>query len=55
MMLAAFGTAFFVWNLDKLNIVCRPDNHFITGHAVWHVLTAVSIYFFAKNQAQLLK
>ena len=54
-MLAAFGTAFFVWNLDKLNIVCRPDNHFITGHAVWHVLTAISIYFFAKNQAQLLK
>jgi hypothetical protein len=53
-MLACFATAFFIWNLDKWNVLCRPDNHILTGHAVWHVLTAVTIYFFAEQQRQIL-
>jgi hypothetical protein len=52
-MVASFLTAFFIWNLDKWDLLCRPDNHFITGHAVWHALTAVAIYFFAEQQRQI--
>ena len=50
LMLAAFGAAFFIWNLDKWDVLCRPDNHLVTGHAVWHVLTAVTIWFFYRQQ-----
>jgi hypothetical protein len=53
-MIACFATAFFVWNLDRSRIVCSPTNHLVSGHAVWHVLTAVAIYFFARQQAPLL-
>lgn len=38
--------AFVVWVLDKEGLLCDPDNHLVTGHAVWHVLTAVAILFF---------
>jgi hypothetical protein len=50
-MIASFTLAFAIWNADKWDLLCRPDNHFITGHAVWHVLTAVAIYAFARQQA----
>jgi hypothetical protein len=53
-MLASFVTAFAIWNLDKWNVLCRPTNHFITGHALWHVLTAVALYCFARHQDQLI-
>jgi hypothetical protein len=42
----AFVAALFVWVLDKHGPLCDPDNHVVTGHAVWHVLTAVAILFF---------
>ena len=41
--LALFGTSFAIWLSDITGLLCRPDNHLITGHAVWHGLNAVSI------------
>ncbi|MEM1029673.1 MAG: ceramidase domain-containing protein [Myxococcota bacterium] len=41
--LAIFGTSFAIWITDITGLLCDPDNHFITGHAVWHVLNAISI------------
>jgi hypothetical protein len=48
----AFALAFLIWNLDKWGVVCDPDNHLVTGHAVWHVLTAVALLFFYSYQEQ---
>ncbi len=52
-MIASFALAFFIWNLDKWNVACWPNNHLVTGHAIWHVLCAFSVYFFSRQQAQL--
>jgi hypothetical protein len=41
--MALFGVAFFFWILDMTRLVCLPDNHVLTGHAVWHLLNAWSI------------
>jgi hypothetical protein len=54
-MLGSFGAAFVMLNLDKWDVLCAPTNHLITGHAVWHVLTAVALYAFARQQAQLIE
>jgi hypothetical protein len=54
LVVACFLTAFLIWNLDKSGVLCDPDNHLVTGHAVWHVLTATSVYFFARHQARLM-
>lgn len=35
--------AFVVWTLDITRVACAPDNHLVTGHAVWHVLNAIAI------------
>lgn len=29
--------------LDVTRTLCDPENHFLQGHAVWHVLTALSL------------
>lgn len=36
--------------LDLTRSWCEPDNHFINGHAVWHLLSAAAIYVFYKAQ-----
>jgi len=41
--LALFGVAFAFWIADKTKLVCVPDNHVLGGHAVWHLLNALSI------------
>lgn len=40
------GIALVIWLLDKHGPLCDPDNHLVTGHAVWHVLTALSLLCF---------
>lgn len=44
-----FAVAFIFWLMDVKRIWCDPDNHFISGHAVWHLLAAVAIWFFFKS------
>ncbi len=46
-MWAAFSMlmlATIIWLLDRSNTVCNPDSIF-QGHALWHLLTAASIFF----------
>ena len=38
------AVAFSIWNLDQHGIVCAPTSLF-QGHAVWHLLGAVSLWF----------
>ena len=42
--------ALAVWVLDFAGTVCAPDNHVLTGHAVWHGMTALGILFYARYQ-----
>lgn len=44
--------AFLIWNLDRLKILCDPDNHSINGHATWHILTGISIWMMSKFYSQ---
>ena len=30
--------------LDVSRVFCDPDNHWIQGHAIWHVLSAASVF-----------
>ena len=41
--MAAKAVAFGIWNLDQSRILCAPDS-LLQGHAVWHVLGAVSLW-----------
>lgn len=43
--LSLFAAAFFVWNLDFHKIICDPHNHVFNGHAAWHLLNALVIYY----------
>jgi hypothetical protein len=47
--------AFAIWVTDTAKLVCAPDNHLVTGHAVWHVLNAFAIsrlfFFYAAGLA----
>lgn len=43
--LATFAAAFAAWILDVREIVCDPRNHFLQGHALWHVLNSLCYWF----------
>jgi hypothetical protein len=43
---ACFAVAYLIWNLDIHKIVCSPNTHWISGHAVWHVINAFALYFY---------
>ncbi len=47
----ALVVGYVIWNLDFRGPLCDPDNHLVTGHAVWHVLTAVAVACFDRFQA----
>lgn len=40
-----FVVSFGFWGADISGAWCNPDNHWINGHAIWHLLDAVAIYF----------
>lgn len=44
--------------LDASRIWCDPENHFVQGHAVWHVLSSMSLFaswaFYRQFAPQLL-
>jgi hypothetical protein len=47
-----FVVSYGLWWLDTLRIVCDPHNHIFTLHSVWHLLGAVSFYFWFRFFAQ---
>jgi hypothetical protein len=38
-----YMAAFLFWHLDMTGIWCDPKNHYLQGHAVWHVLNAICV------------
>jgi hypothetical protein len=42
--LGIFLVSFAIWTTDISGLICDPDNHFVTGHAIWHVLHAICIW-----------
>ena len=34
------GAAVVAWSLDDVGRLCNPSRHWLSGHAVWHVLSA---------------
>jgi hypothetical protein len=47
-----FALSWAVWWRDLLSVVCNPDDHVFQGHAVWHLLGALSFYFWYRHYAQ---
>lgn len=41
---ALFVCSFGIWLTDMTGLLCDPQNHVVTGHAVWHVLNAICIW-----------
>lgn len=48
--MAALAVGLAIWTFDMRGPLCDPDNHLVTGHAVWHALTALSVLFFYQFQ-----
>lgn len=50
---AVLGVSLIFWLLDYFHIMCNPHNHYINGHALWHILSAFTFFFaylhFAEN------
>ena len=40
-----FLVAYGLWMLDIRKSLCDPGNHWMSGHAAWHLLDAVAMYF----------
>ena len=38
--------------LDVSRVLCSPDNHYFQGHATWHLLSAISLFFAFKFYGQ---
>lgn len=38
--------------LDVNRVMCTPDNHIIQGHAIWHVIGAIGIYYLCMFYSQ---
>jgi hypothetical protein len=51
---ALFGAAFAIWILDVRGILCAPANHYLQGHAVWHVLNAFCFVYLRRFYSQFL-
>lgn len=49
-----FGLAYGLWWLDVLHGWCNPANHWISGHVLWHFLTAMSLLQIAEFYSQFL-
>lgn len=41
--------------LDMKRVFCDPTNHFIQGHAIWHLLSGISCWFVFKHFSQSTK
>ena len=49
------AVAFAFWLLDVKKILCWPENHILTGHSLWHLLAAATIwiYFLAYREQKV--
>jgi len=52
---ATFAVSYVAWWLDKLRVVCDPNNHVFGLHGAWHFLGALSFPFWFHHFAQFAK
>lgn len=56
--LALIGAAALCSALDVTRVWCDPENHWLQGHALWHLLSAASLlalyHFYARLPAELM-
>lgn len=54
--LALMTVAEVFWLMDYRRVLCDPSNHFFQGHAVWHLISALSFvsvfHFYRKKLAR---
>jgi hypothetical protein len=48
-----FGLAWGIWWLDITKTVCDPTNHFVQGHAMWHILNSFCFLFLYRFYKQI--
>jgi hypothetical protein len=41
--------------LDLKRIWCEPENVFLHGHAIWHVIASIALFFLAIHFSRILK
>ena len=46
-----FAVSCVVWLLDLHRVVCWPENHILGGHAIWHLLNGLALWFYFRYQA----
>ncbi len=51
--LALLATAGVCSALDVTRLACDPENHWLQGHAAWHLLTALALFAFFRFYAAL--
>jgi hypothetical protein len=37
--------SWLIWLTDYHRLLCIPDNHLLTGHAIWHMVNSMCFYF----------
>ncbi len=53
LLIVFFGVAWGIWWLDITKTVCDQNNHFIQGHAIWHILNSFCFLFLYKYYKQI--
>src|SRR3989344_2908620 len=51
--LLIMAVAFIIWTLDITSVWCYPDS-ILQGHAIWHILGAVSVVYLFKSIQPIL-
>ncbi|MFT3709182.1 MAG: hypothetical protein QM817_16185 [Archangium sp.] len=54
-MIGVFAVGFAFWLLDKTRVACDPNNHFVNGHAVWHLATSACLALFFEYESALAR
>ncbi len=49
---ALFLVSYALWWVDRLGVVCDPQNHVFTAHGAWHLLGAASFWFWFRFYRQ---
>jgi hypothetical protein len=49
-----FAVSYAIWNLDIRHIVCNPQNHWLQGHSLWHLLNSTCFYFLYRFYLQFV-
>ena len=47
-----FFTGLGIWALDLSRVLCAPTNHWLQGHAYWHLSSAACFYTFYRFYSQ---